>query len=236
MVEKNLQEILNEINEEVNQNSNEAIDKATEILEKKYNCEMIAKKIGNRFNTGNTTLVFYSETYPDVLFSAILDNDTKELKDDYVYRVMTSKTEKIIEETFKREKISTAIKVLFVAESLSEQSELELSVEQYIKTYEIKSIYIYIAFNSNELHDNSAIKIIDILKQISSNLGISIVINCFVIGEEFEKCKKELSNNLNITKSWFINYKPEISFNFSVYGEEKTDNVDGFIKFLKGVE
>lgn len=75
-------------------------DEVCVALNEKYNEEFKPLKIGNRLNTGSATLYLCPSSNEKLLFTAKIDNKTRQVTDDYLLQKIYSEVERMVNESF----------------------------------------------------------------------------------------------------------------------------------------
>ena len=96
-------------------------DVVCEALEEKYDEKFEADKIGDRYGTGRAKLILHPVDNEDIVFEAVIYNDTKEVKDTYLGRKMAYKWNKDLEKMGKEAGLE--IKVQAVAGAYGDKDE-----------------------------------------------------------------------------------------------------------------
>lgn len=212
------------------------VNEAARRLKDKYGCEFVADKIGDRFNRDTSTIYFHQKDDIFVPFIAKINKATNETTDNYVRRIVATKVGIEIETSLMMKNIETAAFVLLYGDSSVDETELDISVEEYFSRYNVEKIFIYLALNDENIRAGFSSDFINEFVSLSARFGKKIVVFGFFIGEDFEQCKTDLRLSPKVSDAWFDFYKKIRSFSLNVSDGKCSLSSDEFEALLQGGE
>ena len=199
----------------VNRITDDIIKETTENLKIKYECDFKALKVGNRIDTGSTTIYFCPEDNEKIVFIATVDAETNKVKDDYITKLVSEKIKDKCENKFDSHKLSATCNVYIYGETPDDETNTEITVDDYLAMYPVSSIFIYMAVD-NACVDEIAHSLIQSVKELSSEYDVPVVVSGFVVGKDYNECRKQLDIEPDVSDTWFYDFDVLSSFKFAV--------------------
>lgn len=183
-------------------------------LEIKYGEEFKVLKIGDRLNTNHTKLYVYPVDNEDIVFTAIIDRDTREVEDDYVVEKVNCQVEKEVNKAFELYDIK-----VFSSSYIIDKNEIITKSNNYTP----RELYEDNAFDHYSIHliiegsKCDAIKIQEAIKKANLKIGVNLLIHIYVFDEEnYYDCLQEFIDLPKVNSSIVNQHSPYSVFDVRI--------------------
>lgn len=234
MDDKYLVNSIENMEEDIKYVTDTSVDIVTDKLEKKYNCKFVADSIGNRYDTGSATVYLHPETDSKIIFTAVIDEESGEIKDDYIERVVAEKIKNKVEEKFTSSGVNVALSVLLYGSDSIEETNQNITCDEYFEKYDVQSVHFYLVIDENTLNSETPVKVESILNECYNLYNSNIAVLGYVICDKFEECKSELDVAPDISNTWFSTYNPVRTFKCSISNGKLSTSGDSLSSELLG--
>ena len=179
--------------------------KVERLLGEKYGKEFVVTHIGNRFDTGSTTLFCHPSDREDLNFKVVFKPRNDEMTDNYPERAMEVDFDLELKERLSGKDIDIAPYTEFIGFD-PDAAPFPADLATFISGSQTDFILSRIAVKTTAVSDaDKAQQIIDCLKETSAKYGdIEYVISVFPIAEDkFDECAESLSREVSVNDNWF---------------------------------
>ena len=235
MNNKEYTDILENFKNLVDKNTQETADSVKNGLSLKYGCDFDAVKIGGRIDTNSTVFYLHPDFDTNIVFKAVIDSETEEITDNFISRIIASKINTELKEILDKYNISGEASVNFVRKNDDgEEDDIDITVEEYFEEYEVKSIFLYLAINSETLNDASADNLISVCKAFESKYNTQIAVNGVAISDKYYECSEQMKTDPEVSATWFDSFNPDCSYKFAVTDGKSNVSVSELKEILAG--
>lgn len=220
MSEKDLQQFAEDMGKVIGENTDLSISNAKLLLEQKYGMSFEAKKIGDRLDKDTADLYMYPETMPNLIFKAVVNNETMECSDNLIRRIVGASISKEFAEEMAKKNIELYACSVFICDDDSEEKDIHIPAEEYFEKYNAQGMMFYAIVNG--VGDDSSDNVLKkMCNSLSQNYHLTVALNAYYLSDNYNSCKTELSQTLNVSSTWFKLYEPTRELEYSaIYSEE----------------
>ncbi len=219
----------------VNENTQTTADSVIAELSLKYGCDFDAVKIGGKIDTSPTEFYLHPDFDTSIVFKAVIDSETEEITDNFISRLIGSKINTELKSNLSNYNISGEASVNFVRKNDDgEEDDIDITVEEYFEEYEVKSIFLYLAINSETLNDASADNLISVCKAFESKYNTQIAVNGAAISDKYYECTEQMEINPEVSATWFDSFNPDCTYKFAVTNGKSNVSVSELKEILAG--
>lgn len=207
-------ELLNESRNIIDERTAALMKDAAERLQEKYHHSFEVISVGNRFNRDSADLYVNDTENPAVIFKAVYsDND---MIDDYIAAKLGLEFSEVLSKKCADVGLCLAANITFVGQSPSSETDSELTLQEYLSRYQIKSALIYLALDAFCITEDTADKLLDCLVETGTQYGIDLAVCGFILKDNFAVCADLMKCLPDISSAWFDDYPVSASFSFAV--------------------
>lgn len=216
MNKEEIREAVNGIGSQIGQASNAATEKVIQELEIKYGCDFVAIKIGGRIDSGETAFYISPKENPALVFKAVVDDETLEISDNYIERIVAEKFVAEMEKRLTEKGLSGSASALFISDDDSQEDDPAIALTDYIEKYKVKSAFVYLALDKQTVSSTSSDDLLDACKALSNEFKIQVAVSGAVIGDKYKNCAEDMKKEPDVNATWFDSYSPSGNYQFAV--------------------
>ena len=174
-------------------------------LEEKYNSEFSAVSIGNRMDSDTATIIF--EDSKGNRFTAIVENETEAVDDDYIRCVVSKQISEKLKKCFSD--IDVCYKTIIISDDCSEENNKDILLDDFKEKYHLTGVMVYLSLKDSDINADSIKGMVEDICRFSENEQIEVSASVFKLSDEdFEKCCEEIDEAYDINNTWFARYSP----------------------------
>lgn len=216
MVDEEIRVLMNDGERIIEENTEAVIEAAQTLLGQKYGLSFQVMTIGNRLDTDTADLTVIAEDDPDRCFKAVVNQDLQNCSDNYVRRCVGCKLGSELLEGMKKNGKEVACAVKLLADDDGEETETELTAEEYAERYHLSGILIYMiapSAKTGKAPTENEMKVA--CDALCNHYRVPVVLWRYAIADHYEACLKGFLHNPDIKTGYFEFFEQEDVFSYA---------------------
>lgn len=234
MTEEEYLQIMKDAEAVIQESTAETIEKTVELLSMKFGCDFEVVTIGNRLNKDTADVVLHPDFDDSLTFKAVINTKTSECEDDFVDRAVGREyVGELTKDLEEKGLISSATAILY-SDSTEKETDYHISAGDFADKYHLSKIHFYWMLDGSCVTQDTAFLITEACKQLAEKYHCDVTVSGYVIGSSFQKCAREISLNVSVSKTAFRDYDVKAEFLFAFIGGKLNTGVTTIQSEIEG--
>ena len=216
MVDEEIRCLMEDGKQIIEENTNNTVETAKKLLGQKYGLDFEVLAIGNRLDRETADLIVVAEDDPDRCFKAVVNNDIPKCSDNYVRRCVGIRLRDELVGMLKENGAEAYCIVKLLSEDDSDETDTEISIEEYFERYQVSGMLIYMmAPSSQEGGSPTPQTIKAACDALHDRYRVTVTLWCYYIIGDYEKCKQGFLRNPDVGAGYFDFFETEPAFSYA---------------------
>lgn len=205
-------------------------DEVCKALSEKYNKTFVALKIGDRFNTDKAKLYLHPEGREDLIFTAWIDKESRQVEDTYIRRCVEMQVEDKLVAAAGATAKDCGFSAVLMCDDTSEETDANISLAAFAEKYSVTGIVVYVPVRAGAANEATLKGVVSAMESLHHELGADVSVLLYAIDDGgFESCVSDMKQNPNLTSTWFDTYGVKRTGVFSVKADGITPQLGDVI-------
>ena len=210
--------------------------KVESLLNEKYGEEFKSVKIGNRLNTGTTTLYCCNINSEERLFEVVYNLDNADINDNYIKTMLNYDFADEFEAEMAKYDVDVACTVTSKSDDSSAETNVDMSLDEYIQKYNVKRLFVRAAVDETQINEQWCEDFIKGVIDLNNKYNTKINVIVFPMESgKFNECQKDVIAEVEPGNDWYLDYSDtKTEFVVNTENGQVNTTVTELLEGLKG--
>ncbi len=181
--------------------------KVESLLNEKYGEEFKSVKIGNRINTGTTTLYCSKADSEDRLFEVVYNSANDEIEDKYIQTMVNYDFADEFESEMAKYDVEVVCTVTSKSDDSSAETNVDVSLDEYIQKYNVRRFFVRAAADESCINEQWCEEFIKCVIDLNTKYNTKINVIVFPMESgRFNECQNDVIAEVEPGNDWYLSY------------------------------
>lgn len=184
-----------------------------DVLESRYDETFTATQIGGRWNTDSAKVFVHPDNNEELMFTAVINQNTREVKDDYFVQMVNDIINKALEHNFAENHIQGTARSYVAYDDAYQYAERNESPEKLQEACGLEYYVTYIILDSEQEPED----VKEIIRKTCEEQRITMIAVVFDLpSDEYEACRSAMKKNPEMNETLIKRYDPEQIYQITI--------------------